>query len=214
MQLPPMTRITLAGVALLAALAVRANVAEACSCVPPPEPRLEMQRSGAVFVGTVTSIEPVGAAMRVELSVERSFKGARDGAFTVRTAGSAATCGFPFAEGERYLVYAWRPPDGDEHGVSLCSRSRPLDLAGDDVAALEALLASADGAHGSGDPDEDAQGAPLAPAAPETAPRAGGCAGCAAGSHGPPWGAAVLGLLVLGTLTRAPRRRRAKEPRR
>jgi MYXO-CTERM domain-containing protein len=206
-----MTRIALAGAALLAALAVRASVAEACSCVPPPEPRLEMQRSGAVFIGTVTSIEPAGGAVRVELSVDRSFKGARDGAFTVRTAADAATCGFPFAEGESYLVYTWRPPDGDEHGVSLCGRSRPLERAGDDVAALEALVASTDGAHGSGDPDEDAQGAPLAPAAPKTAPRAGGCAGCAAANDDLPWGAAVLALLVLGGLTLTPRRRRDLE---
>jgi hypothetical protein len=45
-------------------------------------------------------------------------------------------CGFQFAEGEKYLVYA-RGTDGDLPSASLCSRTRPLIYATDDMEDLE-----------------------------------------------------------------------------
>lgn len=90
----------------------------ACSCLTPPPPVLALVEADAVFEGVVTAIEleardgerPGGISsadlMRVSFRVLRSWKGLEAAEATVFTARMDASCGYEFAVGQRYLVYA------------------------------------------------------------------------------------------------------------
>jgi hypothetical protein len=84
----------------------------------------------------------------VRFSVVTAWRGVDTREVTVSTHRSSAMCGYPFQEGEEYLVYA---RGGEGLTVSLCSRTAPLADAGEDLAAL-----------GAGEP-----GSALAPPEPE-----------------------------------------------
>lgn len=112
--------------------------ARACSCVPPPPPEEARAQSGAVFAGEVVDLtepaDPSGTAV-ARVAVRDVWKGEVPEVVTVRTPVSSATCGYPFEVGRTDLVYA--DVDDDGHlNASLCSRSAPLDDAGEDVVAL------------------------------------------------------------------------------
>jgi hypothetical protein len=62
---------------------------------------------------------------------------------SVTTAGSGPACGYTFKIGGQYLVYAYRPKDGSGLSVSLCSRTRPLANAAEDLAFFQTLNVSA-----------------------------------------------------------------------
>lgn len=125
---------------LLAFVPVRE--AAACSCVPPPPPAEELARRDAVFAGTATRIRHFQddniAMVRVRLRVERAFKGTPGRTVEVVTPRDSATCGFPFTEGQRYLVYA-NAEEGGGLGTSLCSRTARLEDATEDLTAFDAL---------------------------------------------------------------------------
>jgi hypothetical protein len=63
---------------------------------------------------------------------------------TVYTASSSASCGYPFNQGQEYLIYAYRtdgsaqPFDYPANGFStlLCTRTSLVSEAGEDLAAL------------------------------------------------------------------------------
>ena len=130
--------IWMASVALLSLglVAATAGEAQACSCMVPAPAEEALEDADAVFVGHVIGGEVKDRSVtEVHLAVERRWKGAESDEITVRTATSSAACGFSFTEGERYLVY------GYEHEgilrVSLCSRTKPLDRAEEDISALD-----------------------------------------------------------------------------
>lgn len=113
-----------------------------CSCLPPPPPREALAQADAVFAGRVVSViehseedpgHPGGPHLEVRIVPSARWKAAASDTVTVRTADNSAACGFPFQEGEEYLVYA----SGDDAlRVITCSRTAPLAQAADDVAAL------------------------------------------------------------------------------
>ncbi len=115
----------------------------ACSCIPNPPPREAFEQAGLVFAGRVLDIRDASEAeypgsLDVTLEVERPFKGVFIETIKVRTARHSASCGFPFEEGERYLVYT----DASDDGVvraSLCSRTASLLDARDDLIVFDAL---------------------------------------------------------------------------
>ena len=116
--------------AVPALLAASASPARACSCAPLPAPEQARERSSQVFSGRVLDIEGGDFFKVVLFEVAESWKGSDLPLATVATYGNAALCGYPFAEGEEYLVYA-------EGGVAhLCTRTRPLASAAGDLAAL------------------------------------------------------------------------------
>ncbi len=136
------------GIAMAASLAWAPKASHACSCLPPGPPRESLESSAAVFAGKVMSIETKqGVALpggedgflpshhEVRLQVSRSWKGKASGTVTVTTQEHSASCGYGFETGREYLVYAHDTEDGGL-GVSLCSRTAPLENAQDDVAAL------------------------------------------------------------------------------
>jgi hypothetical protein len=103
-----------------------------------------------------------GAAVRrwVRLLVQQPLKGTSTSELTVVTGGGGGDCGYPFEIGNRYLVYSSgspgihlnpnqspQPPPppagvtaGPVIGVNICSRTRMLADAGDDLALLQSLI--------------------------------------------------------------------------
>ncbi len=110
--------------------------AYACSCLVSPPAAEARDQSVAVFSGQVRSIirQTESSQVEVVFDLAESWKGPLAPSLTLRTAGSSASCGYEFVEGERYLVYA-NEQDGNL-AVSLCSRTATLDDASADVAAL------------------------------------------------------------------------------
>lgn len=127
----------LVGVALHAS----SEQANACSCIPPRPPLEAFERADAVFAGDVVSIsEPKGLfgswlasstdPVTVEFKVNSVWKGEIRETLFIQTAWSSAGCGFEFVQGERYIVYARKG------WASLCSRTRSIDKASEDLMAL------------------------------------------------------------------------------
>lgn len=113
----------------------------ACTCLPPESPARELERSTAVFAGEVTSVEapsgPITSSadpVVVTFEVHTVWKGPTRDALAITTARSSASCGYEFVDGREYLVYA--SGEEDDLQVSLCSRTKPLTLAGTDLVAL------------------------------------------------------------------------------
>ncbi|MEW5930677.1 MAG: hypothetical protein AB1941_24720 [Gemmatimonadota bacterium] len=115
-----------------------------CSCIPPRPPGEALAQADAVFAGRVVSVterreedpgHPGGPYLEVRIVPGRRWKGAAADTVTVRTADNSAACGYAFETGGEYLVYA---AGEDALRVNLCSRTRPLADAGEDLAALGA----------------------------------------------------------------------------
>jgi hypothetical protein len=70
---------------------------------------------------------------QVHLEMVENFKGADLGEFTLYTALDGSACGFDFAEGETYLVEAYKKIATDTWDVSSCSRTRLLGQATEDL---------------------------------------------------------------------------------
>ena len=136
-------------IALALSVVVRAQDARACSCgsggVPPCE---AAWRSDAIFAGTVRSIEQVdhldGSSYRsnlVTIEIERGFINAPPGTIQVATGTGGGDCGYRFVTGRRYLIYASKAESG-RLSTGICSRTRPLEEAGEDVAYLATVAQS------------------------------------------------------------------------
>ena len=149
MKLNP--RSILSGLALLVLVLASGREAFACSCMPERPVCEAFGGSTAVFVGRV-----VGAAEQkteagengikstydvgsIYFAVEEAFSGVKARTrVTIHSGTGGADCGYWFRRGERYLVYAY----GDEKGklyTSICSRTRPLAAADEDLPFLRTL---------------------------------------------------------------------------
>lgn len=125
------------------------TLVSACSCVMPGSPQQELNESDAVFAGTVenvadgiagTGVGPTGLSrgIYVTFDVSTTWKGPQHKTLVIKTAAQGASCGYPFKEGNEYLVYA-----NEEYGVengkltaNLCSRTARLNEADTDLNAL------------------------------------------------------------------------------
>jgi Carboxypeptidase regulatory-like domain len=138
-----------------AAIGLSPRVASACSCMPGGPPCQAYFQADVVFVGTVRSItvrkvplegiDVVVDRRVVRLSIERAARGVQGTEVDVTTGSGGGDCGYNFKIGERYVVYAYRNKDG-ALGTSICSRTRPIADASDDLAYFSALPASGSGA--------------------------------------------------------------------
>ena len=115
-------------------LVISPTITHACSCVPPGTPEAELAGSSLVFRGTVTSIGTLdeGERLSIDFDVETVWKGPQFETITLSTQSDSAACGYPFEAGVDYVVYSW---DGAD--VGLCSRTAPVELAGEDLAAFD-----------------------------------------------------------------------------
>ena len=131
-----------------------AHPADACSCLPSGPPCQNLFQSDVVFVGTVTGIRPMRTPETerlvlerriVAFNVEKGVRGINGSAVDVRTGSGGGDCGFDFKIGERYVVYAYRHPDG-WLSTGTCSRTRLAADAAEDLAYFGALPATGTGA--------------------------------------------------------------------
>jgi hypothetical protein len=114
----------------------------ACTCggIKPCEAKAH---ADAVFTGVVTktridtvprqfpdtgiSTNPTTGGRVAQLTIERAFRGIEGK--EVEIFGTATTCDYDFKEGEHYLVYAYRMPDGKNFYTHLCSGTSPVSQA-------------------------------------------------------------------------------------
>lgn len=118
---------------------LRTESANACSCIGSGAPCAETWRADAVFVGHVVSIAST-YGRQVELAVIEPFRSLQLTQATVEAGYAGGDCGYPFEIGQSYLVYANRTPEG-HFTTSICSRTRPVREATDDLAYLRSLAA-------------------------------------------------------------------------
>ena len=126
------------------------DCASACSCGVPAGAsprelvRQEVSSSDAVFAGEVVDIDeplPVTSSVdpvTVTFRVSEVWKGAERETLDLKTAVSDASCGYPFDEGESYLVFASEAETRNVGGleVALCGSTAPVSKAGAAFAAL------------------------------------------------------------------------------
>lgn len=133
-----MTMRTCSPIALVACLLVILGggpTAQACTCTEPPPPSEAFDGADAVFAGTVVGIEPVGGDyLAVEFHISEVWKGPVVATVIVGTPDSEATCGYSFMLDREELVYAYSW--GDPFETGLCTRTKPLALASEDLAWL------------------------------------------------------------------------------
>lgn len=120
----------------------------ACQCREPQPPCAEYHDANAVFIGSVVKMVPVSRAegepplsTQVRFKVDRAFTGVKDPDAELINWGSS--CDYSFKEGHVYLVYAFRNPKTGSLSTHVCSRTRELSEAKDD---LTYIAKAADGA--------------------------------------------------------------------
>jgi hypothetical protein len=128
------------------------SATEACSCYSSGPACQAAWSADAIFSGTVRSIE-VSEQFNgnrqvletvIRFDVEQRFLNVPPGPIEIVTDG-LSTCSYRFTRGEKYVVYARRLEDG-RLTTSICSRTRPLAEAAEDVKYLSALPAARTGA--------------------------------------------------------------------
>jgi hypothetical protein len=137
---------------MIAALTVAAeSEAFACSCMMSGPPCQAAWTADVVFAGTVASMSPIddeslGApyqSMLVKFNVERGFVNATAGPVEIVT-GMSSSCGYSFKAGGKYLVYASKT-ESSRLTTSICSRTRPIAEAQEDLRYLTTMGASGSG---------------------------------------------------------------------
>lgn len=104
----------------------------ACSCITSPAPVKEQVKgafsnSSAIISGEVIEIKESPAdknSLMVRFKVAQSWKGVDQPEITIKTARDGAMCGYSFAVGQKYLVYAYGA--GDALSTDNCSRTATL----------------------------------------------------------------------------------------
>jgi hypothetical protein len=129
------------------------NEAFACSCNGTGGPPCQAAwTADVVFAGTVRAVqqidhETLGApyhSVLVQFEVERGFVNAVAGPLEIVTGTGGGDCGYRFTTGARYLVYASKTASSRLY-AGICSRTRPLDKAGEDIRYLTSIPATGTG---------------------------------------------------------------------
>jgi hypothetical protein len=109
----------------------------ACDCSTEIELSLEYHRTQHVIIGKVLSITESkdGQELLVSVEIKTDFKGEKTGEkMIIRTNSSPKACGYTFAVGKEYLIYANRhqrvPKDW---ATSVCSRTIAMSGAENDL---------------------------------------------------------------------------------
>jgi hypothetical protein len=162
----------------LAALVAAPRAARACSCLPPPSPVEAAEQAVAVFEGRTFGVVREGQHNRFTFEVTRVWKGEVGTRVDVWSHSQSATCGRGFESGASYVVYAG---SRDGHLVDgLCSRTREISRASEDLEALGTARTPADPAapaSATAAPEvEPPRIEPREPAVPPPQPSARGCA--------------------------------------
>jgi hypothetical protein len=120
--------------------------AAACSCAGPIPPCEAYKKTPAIFIALVTDIQPSRSPNTdppiVHLSVEEAFKGITQSKITTYQGTASGDCSLVFEKGERYLFYAWYSEETKQFHTNFCTRTRPLNIAAEDLDYLRNLPAS------------------------------------------------------------------------
>ncbi len=149
------TRLLIGWITLAGLMLVPTGEAWACQCELTGPPCQNAFQVDAVFAATVRSIAVLpddGPPLRpgelripgtvsVEFGDVVAFRGMSTSTVSVITAGSGPACGYEFKPGKRYLVYATRTKDGKGLVTGICSRTRLLQDADEDLRFLATLSA-------------------------------------------------------------------------
>jgi hypothetical protein len=151
-------RLTTSLLLILIFLAAFERTGWACSCAGPEGPSAAYRSAKAVFLGTavesaprtrkmeVSPISGKNAGQREMIEVEgysftfeivEAFKGIKGKSVKIATDPGGGMCGYYFEVGKEYLVYAYGASE-DSLGTSICSRTRSVSDAQDDLALLRA----------------------------------------------------------------------------
>ena len=125
---------------------ITARIDYACQCAEPTAPPCEAAWiSAAVFVGAVNRVglseTAVGwYSVKVQFTVDEPLLGINGRAqdLMIRTGWGGGDCGYHFEVGHNYIVYAHKLEDGSL-ATGICSRTRPMGEASDDLAYFHAL---------------------------------------------------------------------------
>ncbi len=118
----------------------------ACQCAESGPPCEAFWKADTVFTATVISKSRTKAgdeealALAVRLSSEQVFRGDLGGReVEVVTGFGDSDCGYPFQTGKQYLVYATHWAKDNRLYTGICTRTRPLSEADEDLAYLRNL---------------------------------------------------------------------------
>jgi hypothetical protein len=148
-----MTSIWWRTLVLMAALTVAGeSEALACSCYVSGPPCQATWTADVIFTGTVKSMTTIdndrlGAPYEsklVTIDADRGFVQAAPGPIEVVTGTGGGDCGYPFKVGQQYLLYASKTPSG-RLSASICSRTRPIADAQEDLRYLTTMGKSGSG---------------------------------------------------------------------
>jgi hypothetical protein len=140
---------------VLIVLLLASPIANACTCAGAGSPCQDFGTAAAVFAGTVTSERiserPKNRAATdvdwvprgVKFSVEQAYSGVTGTEIEVFTGRGGGDCGYPFAIGQRYLVYAYRY--NDKLTTSICTGTKLFKNATEDLAFLGTLSSARPG---------------------------------------------------------------------
>lgn len=141
------------GLPILLVLTALAPRADACSCMSSGPPCQNFFQVDAVFAGTVRTIsetegtqDPPSRRRLVVFTIDGAFRGVGGAAAEVTTGIGGGDCGYEFKQGQRYLVYAYRDKNTSRLTTSICSRTRPIAEAAEDLQFIQTMPASAGGA--------------------------------------------------------------------
>ena len=144
-------------VSLVFVFMVLSSDANACDCVSGGKPCHDYWNAAAVFTGTViyssTTTSKRGEydvrERLVRFNIDQAFRGVKGKEVEVRTGLGDSDCGYNFRLGGQYLVYAYG--DEDKLATGICSRTRPVSEAADDLAYFQGLATAEPGATISGE---------------------------------------------------------------
>ena len=139
-----------------------AEQVSACRCFRGGAPCEAYGSADAVFLGTTMSVERrkvdsfeierrrVDAGERVSpvtyrFAVQESFGGINGAEVEIGTGSGGGDCGYGFVQGGQYVVYAYRDKRTDRLSTSICTRTRPVAEASEDLAFLRAVPSRAAG---------------------------------------------------------------------
>lgn len=121
----------------------------ACSCVADIPLCESFWAADVVFEGEVTAVEQMPASKgvtdlfaqrRVQFAVTRVWRGQPADSIDVMTGSGGGDCGYGFRKGRKYLVYA-----AEHEGrltTNICSPTKPLDRAAQDLEYLQSATTS------------------------------------------------------------------------
>jgi hypothetical protein len=140
-QTPRGIRCALALAAVTCALILFPDEARACTCAGPRPPADAYAEADAVFIGRVTSVSRLANMVgdEVTFSVSRSYSPrVSASSFTMYTGDHGVGCGYPFALGEEYVVYACDYGDARLWACE-CSNNAPVHMAAGDLQYLSSV---------------------------------------------------------------------------